>query len=128
MLIIDLVFGFIIVGATYIIFQFDSESLSLRFGVSLFFSFIALLFWALISGTIAVKGEKERVSRSQYEIHRSHSKVFFSLEGKRDPITRSDHYIYENAGDTTKVYITRERGWNRFGYLIKEDIDFQTKK
>ena len=128
MLIIDLIFGFIIVGLTYIIFQFDGESLSLRFGVSLFFSLIVLLFWALVSGTIAIESEKERVFRSQYEIHRSHSKVFFSLEDKKDPITRSEHYIYEHAEDTSRVYITRERGWNRFGYLIKDDIDLQTNK
>lgn len=128
MLIIDLVFGFIVVGATYITFQFDGESLSLRFGVSLFFSLIALLFWALISGTVAIESEKERVSRSQYKIHWSQSKVFFSLEDKRDPITRSDHYIYEHAEDTTRVYIMRERGWNRFGYLIKDDIDLKTNK
>jgi len=128
MLIVDLIFGFIIVSLTYIIFQIDGESLSLRFGVSLFFSFITLLFWALLSGTIAIESKKERVFRSQYEIHRSHSKVFFSLEDKKEPITRSEHYIYENAEDTSKVYLTRTKQWNRFGYLIKNDIDLQTKK
>jgi len=128
MLIVDLIFGFIIVSLTYIIFQIDGESLSLRFGVSLFFSIITLLFWALLSGTIAHKTEKERVSRSQYKVFRSQSEVFFSLEDKKEPITRTDHYIYENAEDTSKVYLTRTKQWNRFGYLIKNDIDLQTEK
>ena len=128
MIYIDLFFLVIISGLSYNEFSEKHRSLPTKFFMSLLATSLIGAIWLVIFLFYPVEISEQRLPSTKYEVLKTDDKIVFALKEREELLSRNDYFVYQNASDTSQVYLKEVEEYNRFGGTIKNEVVVETER
>ncbi len=128
MIYIDLFFLVVILGLSYNEFAEKHRSLPTKFFMSLLATSLVGAIWLVIFLFYPVEVSEQKLPSTKYEVLRTDDKVVFALKERGELLSRKDYFIYQNANDSSQVFLKEVEEFNRFGGTIKNEVKVETNR